>query len=477
MQRRRSRRLLAPLSTMNTPVTRRTFLKTTTAASALAFPAVMRSQTPDTPSPNNRLNVAIIGAGGRGGAALVGMKDENVVAVCDVDEARADGSLKSFSSRYAAEGERIGAAPRFNDYRKMFDQLGNKIDAVTISIPDHCHFPAAMTAMGLGKHVYVEKPLSHTVWEARELTRVAREKKVITQMGNQGHTHDGTRVLKEWVQSGVLGEVKEVVSWTNRPFFPSWREPVGAYKAPDHSKFIPVVPKTLNWDAWLCASAARPYDPAYMPGLKWRGWWDFGTGAFGDVACHIMDGAYWALELGAPTSVEAMSTGGTALATPHASIVTSHFPARGTMPAVKYTWSDGGLMPPLPRELELGRDLPSEAGTLLFGSKAVALCSFYYETVRIIPEAKMKEMSSSLPGKSIPRVQGGPFAEWIRACKGGPKAGSNFDYSGPFTEAVLLSNVAIRSRRRIEWDSAAMKVTNLPDANQFITKEYRPGWM
>lgn len=462
---------------MNPAVTRRTFLKTTTAASALAFPAVMRSQAPGTPGPNNRLNVAIIGVGGRGGAAVTDMRNENVVALCDVDEERADGSLKNFAGRFPAEAEKYGAARRFTDYRKMFDELGNKIDAVTISVPDHSHFAIAMTAMKLGKHVYVEKPLSHTVWEARELTRVAREKKVVTQMGNQGHTHDGTRVLKEWVQAGVLGEVREIVSWTNRPFFPLWREPVGAYKKPDHSKFVPVVPKTLNWDAWLGASAARPYDPAYLPGLKWRGWWDFGTGAFGDVACHIMDGAYWALELGAPTAVEAMSTGATDVATPHASIVTNYFPARGKMPAVKYTWADGGLIPPLPKELELGRDLPSEAGTLLFGSKAVALCSFYYDTVRIIPEAKMRELAPSLPAKTIPRVQGGPFLEWLRACKGGPKAGSNFDYSGPFTEAVLLANVAIRSRRRIEWDSAAMKVTNIPDANQFITKEYRTGWM
>ncbi len=462
---------------MHPIVTRRTFLKSTTAASALAFPAVLRAQTPGTPTPNNRLNVAIIGAGGRGGAALQGMKDENIVAICDVDEERADGSLKSFSSRYPIEAEKFGAAPRFNDYRRMFDALGNKIDAVTISIPDHCHFPAAMTAMGLGKHVYVEKPLSHTVWEARELTRLAREKKVVTQMGNQGHTHEGTRVLREWVQAGVLGDVREVVSWTNRPFYPPWREPVGAFKAPDHSKFVPVVPKTLNWDAWLGASAARPYDPAYCPGLKWRGWWDFGTGAFGDVACHIMDGAYWALDLGAPTVVEAMSTGATKHATPLAAVVTNYFPARGKLPPVKYTWSDGGMVPALPPELEFGRDLPEEAGTLLFGSKATVLCSFYYDTVRIIPEVKMRELTPTLPAKTIPRVTGGPFAEWLRACKGGPKAGSNFEYSGPFTEAVLLANIAIRSRRRIEWDSAAMKVTNVPDANQFVTKEYRPGWM
>lgn len=461
---------------MNSTVTRRDFLKTTTAASALAFPALLRSQPAGTPSPNNRLNVAIIGAGGRGGAAVQGMKDENVVAICDVDEERAGNSLKSLTEKFPEEAKRVTAAPRFNDYRRMFEALGNKIDAVTISTPDHTHFPAAMTAMSLGKHVYVEKPLAHTVWETRELTRLAREKKVITQMGNQGHAGEGCRLLREWVQAGVLGEVREVVSWTNRPFFPPWREPVGSFKAPDHSKFVPVVPKKLNWDAWLSVASPRPYDPAYAP-WKWRGWWDFGTGAFGDVACHIMDGAYWALDLGAPTAVEAMSTGATALASPVAAVVTNYFPARGKLPPVKYTWSDGGMMPPLPQDLELGRDLPDEAGTLLFGSKATVLCSFYYDSVRIIPETKMQAMAPSLPPKTIPRVQGGPFAEWILGCKGGPKPGSNFDYSGPFTEAVLLANVAIRSRRRIEWDSAAMKVTNLPDANQFVKKEYRPGWM
>jgi len=451
-------------------VTRRDFLKTTTVAGAIAFPAVLKSQPAGTPSPINRLNVAIIGAGGRGGAAVQGMKDENIVAICDVDSERAGASLKTFKERYPEE------ATRFDDFRKMFDQLGNQIDAVTISTPDHMHFPAAMAAMKLGKHVYVEKPLSHTVWEARELSRVAREQKVMTQMGNQGHAGEGCRILKEWVEAGVLGDVREVVSWTNRPFYPPWREPVGAFNPPDHSKFIPVVPKTLNWDAWLGVAANRAYDPAYVP-WKWRGWWDFGTGAFGDVACHIMDGAYWALNLGAPTAVEAMSTGASKVASPLASVVTNYFPARGSMPALKYTWSDGGIMPALPVELEIGRDLPAEAGTLLFGSKATVLCSFYYDSVRIIPEVKMREMGPSLPGKTIPRVKDGPFAEWLLACKGGPKAGSNFDYSGPFTEAVLLANVAIRSRRRIEWDSKAMQVTNLPEANQFVTKEYRPGWL
>lgn len=464
-----------PTQTPASDFSRRDFIKVSAAASTLAFPAVLRSQPAGTPSPNNRLNVAIIGAGGRGGAAVQGMKDENIVAICDVDEDRANGSLKQFKEKYPEEAGRAASAARFNDFRKMFDQMGNKIDAVTISTPDHMHFPAAMAAMSLGKHVYVEKPLSHTVWEARQLAKMAAEKKVVTQMGNQGHAGEGCRILKEWVDAGVLGEVREIASWTNRPFYPPWREPVGSYKKPDHSKFIPVVPKGLNWDAWLGVAANRAYDPAYMP-WKWRGWWDFGTGAFGDVACHIMDGAYWALNLGAPTAVEAMSTGATDVACPLASIVTNYFPARGNQPAVKYTWTDGGILPTFPKELELGRELNEEAGTLIFGSKATVLCSFYYETVRIIPETKMREMAPSLPAKTIPRVQGGPFAEWLAGCKGGPKPGSNFGYSGPFTEAVLLANVAIRSRRRIEWDSANMKVTNLPDANQFITKEYRTGW-
>ena len=460
---------------MNPPVTRRSFLKTTTAVSALAFPAVLRAQPAGTPTPGNRLNVAIIGAGGRGGAAVQAMKDENIVAICDVDEDRANSSLKSFKSKYPEEAARHESTARFHDYRTMFDQLGTQIDAVTISTPDHMHFPAAMTAMTLGKHVFVEKPLAHTVWETRELTRMAREKKLVTQMGNQGHAGEGCRLLKEWVEAGVLGEVREVVSWTDRPFFPPWRLPIGSFKKPDHSKFMPVVPKGLNWDAWIGVAKEREYDPAYMP-WQWRGWWDFGTGAFGDVACHIMDGAYWALNLGAPTSVEAMATQATEVASPLAAVVTNHFPARGAMPAVKYTWSDGGLMPPRPKELEFGRDLPAEAGTLLFGSKATALCSFYYDTVRIIPEVKMKEPAPTLPPKTIPRIKDGHFAEWLLGCKGGPKPGSNFEYSGPFTESVLLANVAIRSRRRIEYDPQSMTVTNVPDANQYIKKEYRPGW-
>ncbi len=439
------------------PLTRRSFLRTTSLASAasLAFPYVMRSQ--GGVSPNNKLNIAIVGVGGRGEAAVRGVAKENLVGFCDVDDARAAKMYQEFST-----------VPTFRDYRKMFEQLGNQIDAVTISTPDHMHFPIAMAAIAMGKHVFVEKPLTHTVWEARQLTKAAKEKKVATQMGNQGHANDGTRILKEWVMAGVLGEVREIHSWTNRPVWPQ------GVNAPDHSKFIPVVPSTLDWNLWLGVAPDRAYDPSIVP-FNWRGLWDYGTGALGDMGCHIMDSAYWALGLTAPTAVEAISARGTAISGPLSSVVTYDFPARGSMPALKWTWYDGGLKPRIPDVLEKNRQLPDN-GSLIVGSKAIALTTTYSESVRLIPEATMRDLAPSLPAKTIPRVEGSHFDEWIGACKGGTPAGSNFDYAGPFTETVLLSNLAIRAQRRIEWDAANLKVTNLPEANALVTKTYRPGF-
>lgn len=439
-------------------------------AGALALPASARSgRGKRRLGANDRLNVALIGVGGMGGSAMRAMRDENIVAFCDVDEERAGKYFQRMHERDAAGWARMKDAPRFNDYRRMFDKLANRIDAVIVSTPDHMHFPAAMTAVGMGKHLYCQKPLTHTVWEARELTRAAREAGIVTQMGNQGHAGDGCRRLREWVQAGVLGEVREVYSWTDRPG--DWWPPVKG--RPDHAKGGPSVPATLNWDAWLGVAPQRPYDPAYTP-VNWRGWWEFGTGSLGDVGCHIMDGAYWALDLGAPDAVEAMVAGATAEGVATASVVTFHFPARGALPPVKYVWSDGGLQPALPPEIAIGRTLDPEAGTLVVGSKASALCSFYYEDVRIVPEARAEQIA--LPAPSIARVQGGPFAEWARACKGGPAPGSRFDYAGPFTETVLLGVLAQRLQRRLEWDPAAMRVRNLPEANQYLSKGYRPGW-
>lgn len=441
-------------------VSRRSFLKRTSLASAaaVAFPAILRSQ-PGGQSPNNRLNVACIGVGGRGRAAVDGMKEENLVAFCDVDDARAAPTYEAFPD-----------VPRFRDYREMFDQLGDRIDAVTISTPDHMHFPVALAALQLGKHTFVEKPLTHTIWEARELARLAAGSRVATQMGNQGHANEGPRILKEWIDAGVLGEIRECHTWTNRPVWPQ------GVKAPDHSRFIPVVPSTLDWNLWLGVAAERPYDPAYLP-FNWRGYWDFGTGALGDMGCHLLDGAYWALGLDAPTRVEAISAKQTAVSGPVASMLVYHFPAQGQRAPLKWTWYDGGLEPMLPEGLDPDANISrSGSGTFIVGTKATAFATDYYESVRIVPEARMREMAPDLPPKTLPRVEGGHFAEWIRACKGGPPAGSNFAYAAKLTELCLLSNVAVRARRAIEWDAAEMRVTNLPYANEYLTKQYRPGW-
>jgi predicted dehydrogenase len=438
-------------------LSRRDFLKTASVGSAVvAFPHVMRSQ--QGPSPNNKLNVACIGVGGRGAAAVSAMKNENIVGFCDVDDARAAKTFAQFPE-----------VPRFRDYRQLLDKLGKSLDAVTVSTPDHMHFPIAMAAMSLGKHVFVEKPMAHTIDEARKMAKLAREKRVATQMGNQGHAADGTRILKEWYQAGVLGQVREIHSWTDRPIWPQ------GVKRLDHSKLMPVVPPTLDWDLWLGVAAQREFDPGYLP-FNWRGFWDFGTGALGDMGCHMMDGGFWAFDLTAPTSVEAVSANQTAISAPTASVVTYHFPARGTQPPLKWVWYDGSMEPVLPPEFDLDRTLPGNS-TFILGTKASVLAHSNYFTVRIIPEAKMQELASSLPAKTIPRIPGGDhFAEWVNACKGGAPAGANFDYSSRLTEMVLLSNVAVRARRRIDWDSAAMKITNLPAANEFITKQYRPGF-
>ena len=448
---------------MNTPdLSRRTFLKSAgLAATALSFPSVMRSQNAGQ-SPNQKLNVACIGVGGRGKSAVDGMKDENFVAFCDVDDERAAATYKEFPD-----------VPRFRDYRQMFEKMGNQIDAVTISTPDHMHYPIAVAALELGKHLFVEKPLTHTIDEARKLDALARTKKVATQMGNQGHASEGIRLLKEWIDAGVLGDVREVVSWTDRAAA-YWPQGSPFCKPVDHSKMIPVAPPTLDWDLWQGIAPARAYDPAYVP-FKWRGYWDYGTAALGDMGCHLLDGAHWALELDAPTHIEAISAFQNDLTGPSASVITYKFPARGKLAPLTLKWYDGGLIPPVPPELDANFQFPTN-GTLFIGSKATVFATIYQQSVRIVPESKMRELAPTLPAKTIPRVQGGHFAEWIRACKGGPAAGSRFEVAAKLTELCLLSNVAVRARRPIEWDAANMRVTNLPDANKYLTKSYRPGF-
>src|SRR4051812_31277857 len=328
---------------MKTPdLSRRTFLKSASLASAaVAFPQVMRSQQGE--SPNNKLNVACIGVGGRGAVAVAAMSKENLVAFCDVDDARAAKTFAQFPE-----------VPHVRDFRKLLDQFGNRIDAVTVSTPDHMHFPIAMAALSLGKHVFIEKPMAHTIEEARKLAALAREKKVATQMGNQGHAAEGTRILKEWYQAGVLGDIREIHSWTDRPIWPQ------GVKGFDHSKLMPVVPPTLDWDTWLGVAAKREFDPAYLP-FNWRGFWDFGTGALGDMGCHMMDGGFWAFDLPAPSSVGAVSENQPAISAPRASVVTSLFRARGPRPPLKWVWYDGNMAPVLPPEFEEERKLPDNS--------------------------------------------------------------------------------------------------------------------
>jgi predicted dehydrogenase len=441
---------------MNTPISRRAFVQGTAAAAGLlVFPRGLLGQEADVPS--RKLAVACIGVGGQGGAAVDAMAGENIVALCDVDDKRA-----------APTFERVPDAARYKDWRVMLDEIGDRIDAVTISTPDHSHFAPAMAAMRAGKHVYLEKPLAHSIREARQLRQMAEKTGVRTQMGNQGHANEGTRLMREWIQAGAIGPVRVVHHWTDRPIWPQGIE------RPDHSECVPVCPPELDWDLWLGTSPERPYDPAYLP-FNWRGWWDFGTGALGDMGCHIMDGAFWALDLGHPTEVEAITSPVNEETAPTASIVTYRFPARGEMPPVTVHWYDGGLKPNVPASLEADRTWPDN-GTLLVGDDGMMLTNTYNSSVRIIPEEKMQAFLPNRPPKSIPRVEGGPFAEWLRACKGGDPAGSNFSYSGPLTEVVLLGNLAIRSGRPLRWDGEKMEVTNFPDANRYVRTEYRPGW-
>ncbi|MCX6997115.1 MAG: Gfo/Idh/MocA family oxidoreductase [Kiritimatiellaeota bacterium] len=402
-----------------------------------------------------KLNIACIGCGGQGGQDVYGFGRENIVALCDVDTERAAGALKSHPN-----------AKKYKDYRKMLKEMDEQIDAVTVSTPDHTHFPAAMLAIEMGKHVFVQKPLAHTVGEARELTLAARKHGVVTQMGNQGHAGEGTRLVREWVQAGVIGPVHEVHAWIGH-------HGKGAQKFMDERPAeTPPVPETLDWNLWLGVAPERPYHPIYVP-FNWRGWWDFGSCALGDMGCHVMDAAFWALDLKSPTSVEAETAGCHAETGPNWSIVTFQFPARGSLPPVKVVWYDGKKRPPRPKELEAERKF-SEHGQLLVGEQGTIYePGAYCQSPRLIPEAKMQALRSKLPPKTIPRMKGSHYEEWIRACKGGPKPGSNFDHSGPLTEMVLLGNIAIRTGKKIEWDGENLRCTNVPEANKYVKQPYR----
>jgi len=404
--------------------------------------------------PSEKLNIAFVGIGGQGKENLKACEGENIVALCDVDWSYAGQVFTSHPD-----------VKKFKDYRKMLDEVKD-IDAVVVATPDHTHATIAMAAIKMGKHVYVQKPLTWSIEEARKLTEAAREAKVATQMGNQGHSSEDIRVLCEMIWSGAIGKVREVYAWTDRPF---WEQGIL------RPKETPPVPQGLDWDNWLGPAPERPYNPVYLP-FTWRGWLDFGTGALGDMGCHIIDHAYWALKLERPAAVEACVSARAIKnwskldnkdTYPDASIVRYEFPSRGDLPPVNLAWFDGGLKPPRPAELEKERSL-SANGTIFIGDKGTIVEG------RIIPESKMKDYKR--PAKSIPRINGSHEQNWIDACKGGPAACSNFEYAGPLTETVLLGNVAIRAGKRIEWDGPNMKITNIPEANELLGRKYREGW-
>jgi len=409
--------------------------------------------------PSEKLNIAGIGIGGQGRWDLQQVNSQNIVALCDVDWGYAAETFKEYPK-----------AKQYRDYRVMFEKQKD-IDAVVIGTPDHIHAVVSMMAIKLGKHVYCEKPLTRTVYEARALAKAAREAKVATQMGNQGMAFEGNRLINEWLWDGAIGHVREVHAWSDRPTHNGelfWAQGV------DRPQDTPPVPETLDWDLWLGPAPYRPYHPAYAP-FRWRGWWDFGSGGLGDMGIHNLAPVWSALKLGAPTSVNACSTLLNNETLPLASTVHYEFPARGDMPAVTLHWYDGGMVPARPPELEDGRELSREDGLIFVGDKG----KMYVEgwggnSPRLIPESKMQAYER--PPKTLPRSIG-HHAEWIKACKEGTPTRSSFDFAGPLTEAVMLGTVCVRmGGRTLQWDSKNLKVTNLPEANQYLHYEYRKGW-
>jgi hypothetical protein len=455
-------------------------------------------------SPNEKLNIAGIGVGGKGRSDLAGCHTENIVALCDVDDERA-----------APTYQRYPKAARYKDFRQMLDKEGNNIDAVTISSPDHMHAIQANWAMERGKHVYVQKPLTRTVWESRLLRETANRNKVATQMGNQGYSNEGTRQLAEIIWSGEIGNVTEVHAWTNRPV---WPQGVTKIPAPEP------VRESIAWDLWLGIAEDRPYTSGgpdysrnggfYAP-FNWRGFYDFGCGALGDMACHILGAPNLALRLGTPTSVECVMQEGTSdFMFPHRSIIRFDFPARGSMPALKLFWYDGlkenpkidgvpsgewlGDLPTVPspqtadsrerspfvgpvfdyakfQEVQNNpnKRIPTPNGSVFIGDKGIATTGTYGENTRLLPVDRMRDYK--WPEQFLTRSPG-HYADWIRACKGGEQACSNFNVAAPFVEWMLLGVIALRVKGKLEYDPVKMRFTNNNAANAYLKPTIRKGW-
>jgi len=426
-------------------INRRDFLKTTSAGaaavSACVYTGGARAQSS---SANEKLNVACIGTANRALADVNGVAGENIVALCDIDETYLDRAKTRF-----------GDARTYFDYREMIEAEAGKVDAVTVAIADHNHAPATVRALRQGMHVYCEKPLTHTVHEARLVAQIAKEKGLATQMGTQIHAGDNYRRVVEIVQAGVLGNVEEVHVWVGK-----------GWGGGDRPKEGQEPPKTLHWDLWLGPAPERPYVAGRYHPAQWRRWWDFGQGTLGDMACHYMDLPFWALKLRHPTRCEAEGPEVHPETCPLGLVVKYEFPERDGLSACRLTWYDGNR---IPKEVA-GQRVPG-AGVMFVGSEGTMFAN--YGSYKLFPREKFSSFQP--PPKTIPSSIG-HHAEWIKACKDGSPTTCNFDYSGALTESVLLGNVAYRTGESLEWDAAGLKATNCPQADQYIRKEYREGW-
>lgn len=446
---------------MSNMISRRRLMGAAAATAAISIVPASVLGGPRSIPPSEKLNIAGIGVGGMGASNLAALESQNIVALCDVDHVYA---AKTF--------QKYPKAKLWKDYREMIDKQKD-IDAVVIATPDHTHAVISMLAMKAGKHVYCQKPLTHDVYEARMLAKAAKRYGVATQMGIQGHSMEGCRLICEWIWNGAIGDVREVDAWCNLSYYPwghaYWSSKWGAARPTD----TPPVPPTLEWELFIGPAPMRPYHPAYHPAV-WRCWQDFGSGMMGDRGAHTIDPIVWALKLGAPTSVEATTMGMTAETHPLAAVVTFEFPARGSLPPVKLTWYEG-TRAPRPEELEEGRKMgDGEGGAIFKGSKGKIMCGTYGNSPRLIPESRMTEYKR--PAPSLPRVLDSHEMDWVRACKGQGTAGADFAYSGPLTEICRLGNLAQRVDGKIVWDAAEMEVSNDAKASALVRTEYRKGW-
>ena len=448
---------------MDKSLTRRAFLAATTMSTLLTACASRRINTarviPGKLSPNEKINVAGIGVGGKGLGDIMSCRRENIVALCDPDRNRA-----------AEAFYRLSKARQFADYRKMFDEIGDEIDACTISTPDHSHAPAAYLAMNLGKHVYVQKPLAHTVAEADLLTKLAVEKDLVTQMGNQGHCKDGVRELCEMLWDGAVGDVSQVPLWTTRTL---WKQGMTGMLREQIS------PNAIDWDLWIGTAPWRPYNREYAP-FNWRGWWDFGCGAIGDMACHILDPAFWSLKLyeAESFSVQVLRESGTTeLSSPLQSLIKYEFPRRGSKGPVALYWYDGGETPPYPESLPEKQKLgDGKNGSLFVGTDGFVTTGEYGGKSRLLPDVLMKDYKQ--PEPSIPRIANeNSYQDWLDSIRTGRKSASDFSYAGPLTAVANMGNVALRAKgQKLEVDMQSLRITNNEKANSLLTKEYRKGW-